>query len=179
MSSMPTTRFGLGVSAIGGKIYAIGGATDGIRSIYSKNNYYLIENEEFTLSLFNTNYNLTVNIIFPSENALLSGSTAILGTASVDAGTLKSVQIRIDNGSWITAIGTESWSYSLDTSNIKDGNHIISIRSYDGVGYSSTEMINVTVQNIQEIDGVTPGFELTIALFALVFILFWKRKRNR
>ena len=99
--------------------------------------------------------------------------------ARVDAGTLKSVQIKIDNGSWITAIGTESWSYSLNTSNIKDGNHIISIRSYDGVGYSSTEMINITVQNIQEIDSVTPGLELTIALFALVFILFWKRKRKR
>jgi len=179
MSSMPTIRFGLGACAIEGKIYAIGGAIDGVRSFYSESNSYLTENEEFTLPPSNITYSWAIIPEFPSENAFLSGSLAIFGTASVTNTTLQSVQIRIDNNSWITANGTESWSYGWDTTNLTEGKHVIGIRSYDGIGYSPIEMINVTVQNIQEIDSVTPGFELTIGLFALVFILFWKRKRKR
>ena len=179
MSSMPTIRYGLGVCTIDGNIYAIGGSDDGVRSIYSKRNYYLAENEEFTPPLSNITYISTINITFPSENALLSGSTTILGTASATNGTLQSVQISFDSDSWITTNGTESWSYNWDTNNLKEGNHAISIRGYNGVGYSNIEMINVTVQNIQELDNGTPGFELIIAFCALVLILFWKRKRKR
>ena len=177
MSTMPTIRFGLGTCRVDGKIYAIGGAEDGIRSIYSTSNYSATI-EEFTPPSYIT-HRPTVRITFPSENALLSGSTTILGTTSVTNGTLQSVQIRIDSDSWITANGTESWSYNWNTTNLKEGNHVISIRGYDGVGYSHIEMINVTVQNIQELDNGTPGFELIIAFCALVLILFWKRKRKR
>ncbi len=177
MSTMPTIRFGLGTCRVDGKIYAIGGAEDGIRSIYSTSNYSATI-EEFTPPSYIT-LRPTVRITFPSENALLSGSTTILGTASATNGTLQSVQIRIDSDSWITANGTESWSYNWDTTNLKEGNHVISIRGYDGVDYSPIEMINVTVQNIQELDNGTPGFELIIAFCALVLTLPWKRKRKR
>jgi N-acetylneuraminic acid mutarotase len=178
MSSMPTIRYGLGVCAIDGDIYAIGGADDGLRSIYSERNYYLAENEKFTPPSSNITYIPSLSIASPSENALLSGSTTILGTASVNNGKIQSVQIRIDSDSWITANGTESWSYNLDTTKLKEGKHVISIRSFDKVGNSHMEMINVTVKNIKESDNVTPGFELIIALCALVLIPIWKRKRK-
>jgi len=177
MSSMPTTRYGQGACTINGKIYVIGGADEGVRSIYSERNYYLATNEEFTPSLSNINYSSTASILFPSEDATLSGSTTILGNASVTNGTLHSVQISFDSDSWVTANGTELWSYILDTTNLKDGNHTISVRCYDGVGYSPIEMRNVTVQNIQELnDNDTPGFELISALCAFIIILFWKQK---
>jgi N-acetylneuraminic acid mutarotase len=177
ISSMPTTRYGQGACAIDGKIYVIGGAVDGMRSIYSEQNNYLDKNEEFTPPLSNLTYNLSVNISYPSENALLSGSITVIGSASVTNETIYNVQIRIDSDSWITTNGTESWSYDLDTTDLKEGIHTISVRCYDGVGYSSIEMRNVTVQNIQELnDNDTPGFELISALCAFIIILFWKQK---
>ena len=177
LSSLPTIRYGLGACELYGKIYAIGGAVNGIRSYYSENNYYLTENEELTLPLSNITYSWHINFTFPSENAVLSDSLTIFGTASVTNTTLQSVQIKIDNNSWIKVNGTESWSYDFDTTNFIDGDHVISIRGYDGISYSHIEKINITVQNIQEFDDATPGFELIIVLVAFVFYLFWKRKR--
>jgi hypothetical protein len=179
MSHMPTKRYGLGVCTLDGIIYAIGGANDGLRSIFSKRNNYLAENEEFTSPFFNPSSNLNLIITYPSENTLLSGYTKIYGTASDANGKIQSVQIRIDSKSWITANGTESWSYNLDTTTLEEGNHVISIRSFDKLGNSHREMINVTVNNIKESENETTGFEFIIAFCALILILIFKRKRKK
>jgi hypothetical protein len=131
----------------------------------------------------------TVSITFPEEDALLSQSINIFGTASVTNGTLQGVQIRIDSDSWITINAKKTWSYNWNTTNFEDGKHVISARSYDGLRYSSTEMINVTVQNKQEFDNGsvqnnkesengTSGFEIIIVFLAIMLMFFWKQKRG-
>ncbi|UCG68713.1 MAG: hypothetical protein JSV09_13050 [Thermoplasmata archaeon] len=41
------------------------------------------------------------------------------------------MQVKIDSGGWITASGTTSWSYSWDTTQVKNGEHAIYARAED------------------------------------------------
>ena len=94
---------------------------------------------------------ITVEITFPTEHSVVDGIITISGTATSD-GTIQGVYVMIGSGSWVPASGTGSWSYNWNTTNLTDGNHIISARSYDGSDYSSTEEIIVIVQNDQGAD---------------------------
>ena len=59
-------------------------------------------------------------VVAPTLDESLSGRIAITGNAS-DGNGIKLVQISIDNGNtWQDAVGTEDWSYSLDTRIIQD-----------------------------------------------------------
>jgi len=89
----------------------------------------------------------TVSITYPSEGATVNGTVSITGTASDSDGTVQSVQVKIDSGTWQTATGTTSWTYSWDTTGLSDGAHTIYARSYDGTDYSTEAQVNVTVNN--------------------------------
>ena len=51
----------------------------------------------------------------------------ISGTAT-DNIAVQTVEVRLDNGPWATATGTTSWSYSLNTSNLLNGPHVVAAR---------------------------------------------------
>ncbi len=177
MSSMLTFRYGLGACTINDKIFAIGGAKDGVRTIFSEKNYYLAENEEFTPVHLNISSKPILIITFPKENTKLSGSLTLSGTAFTNTGTIKNVQIKIDSDKWKIVNGTYNWTFDINTETLSDGNHTISARCYDGSRFSETEIINVTVQNIQQTVNKydTPGFEFIFTFFAIVLILLLKR----
>jgi hypothetical protein len=60
-----------------------------------------------------------------------------------------SVQINIDNGSWVTVTGTTSWSYSLNTQTMLNGLHTIYARATDSSGnVSSIPSVAVDVFNV-------------------------------
>lgn len=88
----------------------------------------------------------TIAITFPSNNATVNGTITIHGTASDDK-MVKKVEIRIDNGTWIQALGTKSWSYSIDTTTLSNGLHKIEARSYDDSLYSNIASIRINVFN--------------------------------
>jgi len=94
-----------------------------------------------------TNTPPTCSITSPSNGATVNGTVTIQGTASDSDGTVQSVQVKIDSGSWQTATGTTSWSYSWDTTGVGDGSHTIYARSYDGTNYSTEDSVTVTVDN--------------------------------
>ncbi|RLF31432.1 MAG: hypothetical protein DRN07_07185, partial [Thermoplasmata archaeon] len=77
----------------------------------------------------------------------VSGTVTIQGNAGDADGTIQSVQVKIDNGSWLTATGTTSWSRSWDSTSVSNGQHEISARSYDGEDYSTVASITVMVAN--------------------------------
>jgi len=87
----------------------------------------------------------TVAITFPANGSTISGTVNIAGTASDADGTVQSVQVNIDTGSWINATGTTSWSYSWDTTTVANGSHTIYARSYDGTNYSSIDSVTVNI----------------------------------
>jgi hypothetical protein len=91
----------------------------------------------------------TVQIDTPIEGDWVDGSVQIKGTANDPDGTIKKVDIKIDNGSWTTAIGTNQWSHSWHTTllNVNDGPHTIYARSYNGVSYSLESMVTVILDN--------------------------------
>ena len=57
------------------------------------------------------------------------------------------MEIRINNGNWVTATGTTSWSYEWNTTTVENGQHTIYARAYDGEDYSNIVSINVNVFN--------------------------------
>ncbi|MEA2053890.1 MAG: carboxypeptidase regulatory-like domain-containing protein [Candidatus Thermoplasmatota archaeon] len=87
-----------------------------------------------------------VTITSPSDNATVSGTVSIQGTAS-DDNNVEKVEIKIDDGNWITTTGTTSWSYLWDTTGVANKNHTIYARAYDGELYSSIASITVKVFN--------------------------------
>jgi len=89
----------------------------------------------------------TVSITSPSEGATVNSTVTITGTASDSDGTVQSVEVKIDSGSWQTATGTTSWNFSWDSTGVSDGSHTIYARSYDGTNYSTEAQVNVTVNN--------------------------------
>jgi len=90
----------------------------------------------------------SVKLIYPKEGNIYAGTIAIQGTAEDIDGIIELVQVKIDGGSWQTAIGTTSWMYEWNTTTFSDGNYTISARSRDdNTEYSIVESVNVNVDN--------------------------------
>jgi len=97
----------------------------------------------------------TVTITSPSGGTTVSGMVSIEGAASDTDGTVQSVHVKIDYGSWVTATGTTSWSYLWNTAGVSDGSYTIHARSYDGTYYSTIDHIIINVNNsIQHIHAI-------------------------
>jgi hypothetical protein len=113
------------------------------------------------LGFFGTNFNFgilnqkpTVTITYPSDGATVSTLVMISGTASDPDShdNVSSVEVRINDGDWITADGTTLWGYEWVTYTLQNGMYSISARSYDGKDYSTVETITVTLRNPAVVD---------------------------
>jgi len=102
-----------------------------------------------TVSNLNPQVNVLplVNITSPLDNAFVTGTVTITGTASDIDGVIQKVEIRINDGPWNLAIGTSVWNYNWDTRVHIDSIHTVSARSFDGSNYSETYSITLTVDN--------------------------------
>ena len=88
-----------------------------------------------------------VNITDPPDGAFATGTVTLMGTASDIDGVIQKVEIRINDGPWNLAIGTDTWSYNWDTRVHPDAAHAVSARSFDGSNYSEIYTITLTVDN--------------------------------
>jgi len=88
-----------------------------------------------------------INITDPLNGTFVTGTTTIMGTASDIDGVIQQVEIRINDGSWNPAMGTDTWSYHWNTRILPDNIHTISARSFDGSNYSDIQTIILTVDN--------------------------------
>jgi len=91
----------------------------------------------------------SVSITYPPEkDTIVSGTVPVSGTASAPPGReIKSVKITIDDGDEVKAVGTTSWSYDWDTTNLLNGKHSIAVECYDSQGYASSSSMTVVVNN--------------------------------
>jgi hypothetical protein len=83
----------------------------------------------------------------------------------------------MDNGSWAAADGTLNWSFSLSTKTLKDGQHALQVRTFDGRHYSSVVERQFKVKNAQD-KTTTPadaGLLLVIGIGAALALLARKR----
>ena len=106
-----------------------------------------------------------ITILNPTGYSNVSGIIEINGTAYDIDGTIQRVEIKIDDGSWIVATGTNSWSYNWDTTEVSNGLHTIYARSFDGEYYSEIASIDVYVENIGilEIEDIQGGLSIISA----------------
>jgi len=111
----------------------------------------------------------TILISYPLDLDKISNTCMVKGIAQPE--NIIKVEIRIDNGDWITVDGKNNWEYELPIDDLEPGKHMITARVWNGNEYSY-DSINV----IKETD--VPGFELILVFCALAFILFLKRKRQ-
>ncbi|MBN2602928.1 MAG: hypothetical protein JXA91_02205 [Candidatus Thermoplasmatota archaeon] len=102
-----------------------------------------------------------VDITSPINGYDVSGMVSIIGNANDTDGTVQKVEVKIDNGNWLTATGTTNWNYNWDTITVINGMHNIEARSYDGEFYSNIASINLYVKNSAlAIEGITGGYEI-------------------
>ncbi len=119
-----------------------------------------------------------------SDSLILHGEhVKIEGTAFDLQGTLITVQISIDGGRWRPVEGLEEWHYILDTSTM-EGNHTVSVRSFDGTEYSTPRTLHFTVLKTGMREGAHEGkgssatmIIIAVALIILAFMLWWKKER--
>jgi hypothetical protein len=79
-----------------------------------------------------------VGISHPVEGSTVPGMLNIIGTAGDDDG-VALVEVKINEGRFSPAEGTEFWSYYLDTSGLSDGPCLLTVRSKDINGVVGNE----------------------------------------
>ncbi|MCK4758270.1 MAG: hypothetical protein KAS67_07450, partial [Thermoplasmata archaeon] len=130
----------------------------------------------------------TVSITSPAANEEITGNYVIEGAASDPDGDtqVELVEIRIDNGSWESAIpvaGQNNWTawvYYLDFSSLSLGEHTIHARSYDGMIYSTEASVTVTLATSDTNNDVfcISIIIIIILLAALLLLLLMRRKEK-
>jgi hypothetical protein len=77
----------------------------------------------------------------------LKGTVTFKGTASGGQQGIQKIEWWSDSDAPQTAKGTTSWSLSLETKKLKDGDHQLNIRVTDGMGTTNTTTIAIKVKN--------------------------------
>lgn len=89
----------------------------------------------------------TAAIQQPANNAVLQDVFSASGTAT-DNVAVAAVEVRVDNGSWMTASGTNFWSLMIDSKFFSNGTHQIQARARDtSDNLSTTAQRSVTFSN--------------------------------
>jgi hypothetical protein len=89
-----------------------------------------------------------VTIESPNDGNIVNGIITISGSASDIDGIIEIVEVRIGNGNWTQATGTENWNFEFDTTFYLDGGIKVQVRSTDNeFQYSDIFSITVTIDN--------------------------------
>jgi hypothetical protein len=89
----------------------------------------------------------SVAITSPTSGSSVSGTVSVSGTAS-DSVSITSVQVSVDGGSYSLASGTNTWSFTLNTSSLSNGAHTLTAQATDAAGISATSsVVALTVNN--------------------------------
>jgi hypothetical protein len=95
----------------------------------------------------------TITITSPVENDQVAGVVTIEGSATDRDSRIEEIEIKINDDSWEEARIVEGkddtafWEFEWNTEDVDDGEHIISVRAYDGEKYSNERAIKVRVNN--------------------------------
>jgi hypothetical protein len=134
--------------------------------------------QEFTITVQNRTRPI-IDYKTPSEGQKVRGKLTVTGTTTRGTLDIVKVQLRVDSGEWLDAAGNSTWTYSLDTTKLKDGRHTFQARAFDGMDYSDIVNRTVVVANSKPAGkGFIPGFDGLGALMGLVmgFVLYVQKK---
>ena len=122
----------------------------------------------------------SVSLTGPAPGQTVKGQLTVTGTATKGTRAVTSVQFRVDSGQWTDASGTQSWSFTVDTTKLQNGAHTIEVRASDGTMDSDIASRSVTVNNQKAGGGgSTPMLDgwMVLALFSAVGALLCLRRK--
>jgi hypothetical protein len=97
----------------------------------------------------------TVSISSPTANATLSRTVNVTATATDDVA-VASVQFKVDNANTGSAVTAAPYSYSLNTTTLSDGNHVLTAVATDTSGNAATSAgVPVKVNNSAPAPSIT------------------------
>ncbi len=128
---------------------------------------------QFDIEVIEVNHPPEVAIVTPVSGATAGGRLLVGGSASDDDGIIVWVRLQVDDGMWVTAVGTATWHYELSTEGLRAGNHTITVVASDGMMQSEKRTVVFVVPD--EEDGTwSPGLLLAIvAIVAVAILLVW------
>jgi hypothetical protein len=96
----------------------------------------------------------TVSVTSPAAGSVLSGSVNLTATAS-DNVAVASVQFKVDNANVGAALAAAPFSFTLDSTTLSNGNHVIAAVATDTSGNTATSA-NVSVKVDNTVSDTTP-----------------------
>jgi len=122
-----------------------------------------------------------ITIDSPSNRSSVLSPLTVTGTA-FDNIAIRTVELRVDGGSWVPATGTTSWTASLS---LATGNHTLDARVTDFAGNQKTLGISVTVTG-QSAGGpaidfvaLAPGIAVGLIIAVVAVALVFRRRKKR
>jgi len=119
-----------------------------------------VDSNNFTLEVINVNDIPTLTITDPLNDSTVQWDLTIIGISTDADNDIKKIEIKIDGGGWQEADGTTEWSFTINTTTLENGWYNISVRAFDGEGYSIIQTVQVEVDN-PESEIKRPDFEIT------------------
>lgn len=117
----------------------------------------------------------TISIADPTDDPI-SGDYVVEGS-STGTRPLYEVFLRIDEGLWVEAEGSSEWHYSVDTTELSDGSHLIYAMVYDVSGaYSQPDALSVVVKNERSTPSLDVAVLLTVILSLALFLSLRRRR---
>jgi hypothetical protein len=101
--------------------------------------------------------------LFTDVPETVSGTLDLRGTASDEDGDIDRIEILIDSGEWELITTSNDWAYELDTVDLSNGLHTITIRATDDEGDFDLIILGIFVENEEE--------ELPMEMYLLLIIL--------
>ncbi|RPJ06426.1 MAG: hypothetical protein EHM28_10105, partial [Spirochaetaceae bacterium] len=105
-----------------------------------------------------------VSITSPVNNQRVGGSVLNIVGTCIDDDSVAKVEIKIDEADFVSAQGTDFWSYSFSTEKMPDGPHTITVR---GIDVNSVE--GQPAQRVFQIDTQKPAVTITSAQSGVLF----------
>jgi len=100
-------------------------------------------------------YPPTVSITYPGDGATVSGTVVVTADAS-DDNSVTQVEFFVDDSTIdVDFDGSDGWSTSWDTTTVSDGSYKVTATATDDVLQTSSDSINVTVDNEDDAPTVT------------------------
>jgi hypothetical protein len=90
---------------------------------------------------------LSIAITSPTDGEAVAGTITVAGQTSDSATTTASVQVSVDGGAYVLAVGTAPWSYQLSTASLANGAHTLMAEAFDPLGNVGTTSVAFDVQN--------------------------------
>jgi len=117
---------------------------------------------------------LVVEIVEPSNGSIVSGNVEIRGKAIGEGNETISVEVKIDDGVWQSAVldnATEyglTWHYKWNTTNTENGQHKIYARAYDGEKHSQCYIIVEVDNGFATQNGKPLSLDVSLLIMAVV-----------